>query len=303
MRHTLTIVLLIILNEVISGQSDYYTINFDNGKYLEKVFIDTISNSNNIWEIGSPDKAGFDSSYSSPNALCTDLNDHYPANDTSTFTITHIANEGFEFKCYVILDGWYRIDSDTLKDYGKLEFSPDNGATWINLVTDTIYSKKNCYEWWSEKPVFTGLKPEWKNFSVFLAPFGPEFDIKWGDTVKYKFTFISDSIQNNRDGWILDNLHFEDWLESGIHEYGFNSFESNAIPNPAKDIIKIEFENDSKLEHNINIFDNSGKLIYSVSSDNGLVEINISNFNEGLYYYKIISRKENKKSIGKFIKN
>ena len=39
--------------------------------------------SGGIWEIGKPNKPGFDSSYSGLNSIVTDLDSLYPNNDTS----------------------------------------------------------------------------------------------------------------------------------------------------------------------------------------------------------------------------
>lgn len=279
-----------------------YHINFDNEYGLENLFIDTISNDNNIWEIGAPDKIVFDSAYSLPNAICTDTANSYPVNDTSVFLIRNLADGGFEKTHTVILGGRYKIDSDTLKDFGKIEFSPDNGVTWVDLLTDTVYSEKGCYDWWSEKPTFTGKTDGWKEFYVWLAGFGWEFDIGgWdaNDTVIYRFTFISDSVQTNRDGWILDDLHFEDYYES-IEERGFNSFNSSVFPNPAHHLVNIEFSNEASKNYNISIYDVNGRLTMSDDTRTGLIQFDLSNLSAGVYFYRI--KFENNISLGKILR-
>lgn len=297
------LIILAFCSNVVFGQYyGNYEINFDNEYGLENLYIDTVSNTKNIWEIGSPNKIGFDSAYSNPNTICTDLNNPYPINDTSVFLIKNLADGGFKYDHTVILAGKYKIDTDSLKDFGRIEFSPDNGTTWIDLLTDTVYQEKWCYMWWSEKPCFTGKTDGWQYFSVWLAGFGNEFDIGgWesNDTVIYKFSFISDSIQTNQDGWILDDLHFEDW-EEAIKENKFNTFESFTYPNPANDFVNLEFSNKLNRIYNITIYDINGRIMGNTVTQSGLVEINLSNYKLGTYFYRIYF--ENKISTGQIIK-
>lgn len=284
---------------MIYGQYDgNYDIDFDDQYGLEYLFIDTISNKENIWQIGPPEKNSFDKAYSAPNAICTDLVNPYPVNDTSIFTITNIADGGFEYNYIAILAGKYKIDSDSLNDFGLIEFSPDNGHTWIDIINDTIYLQKGCYEWWTDKPAFTGKTNGWKDFEVLLAGFGDEFNINWPDTIIYRFSFISDSIQTNKSGWILDNLHFEDWWES-IIDRSDNSFNSEVYPNPARNFITIRFPNEERRNINIAIFDTKGALIKSVNTNSGFIEIDLNSFRPGTYHYVV--KNKNEKSSGDII--
>lgn len=284
---------------MIYGQYDgNYDIDFDDQYGLEYLFIDTISNQENIWQIGSPEKNSFDKAYSAPNAICTDLVNPYPVNDTSIFTLTNIANGGFENNYIAILAGKYKIDSDSLNDFGLIEFSPDNGHTWIDLINDTIYLQKGCYEWWTDKPSFTGKTNGWKDFDVLLAGFGDEFNMQWPDTVIYRFTFISDSIQTHKSGWILDNLHFEDWWES-IIDRSKNSFKSEVYPNPAGNFVTIRFPNEEGKNIKIAVFDNKGALIRSVNTNSEFIEIELNSIQPGIYHYVVYNK--NEKSSGDII--
>ena len=60
------------------------TTNFEGS--LVQIEIDT-SNAGNIWQIGQPDKAIFDSAFSAPNAIVTDTVNYYPINDSSSFIL------------------------------------------------------------------------------------------------------------------------------------------------------------------------------------------------------------------------
>lgn len=302
MKIRLIVFLIICSNTVIGQYSGNYSLDFDDQDNLYHLYIDTVANNNNIWEIGNPNKVPFKEAFSSPNAICTDLDAPYRKNDTSTFIINNLADGGFENSHTVILSGRYKMDTDSLKDFGILEFSPDNGTTWVDLLTDTVYKQKNCYEWWSEEPVFTGSVDEWREFHVWLAGFGPEFNIggwQMNDTVKYRFTFISDSIQTNKAGWILDDLHFEDWVES-INNRNFVSFKSTVYPNPTADAVTIRFSNKEHEVFNVSLFRESGALQKSLDTNSELVEIDLNELPSGIYYYRI--KHKNKVSTGNIVK-
>ena len=106
---------------------------FENDYCISQLTIDILSNPNNLWQIGKPQKAVFNSSHSSPNAIITDSINTYPPNDTSLFIARKLAFSGFEYHYVAALYGNYFVNSDTLNDFGIIEFSPDNGTTWIDL--------------------------------------------------------------------------------------------------------------------------------------------------------------------------
>jgi hypothetical protein len=185
--------------------------------------IDFVSNPNNIWQIGPPQKSVLNNSYSIPNVIITDTTNTYPINDTSSFTIectatepsssVHWSNFDFSFK--------YFVDSDTLMDYGLIEFSPDNGATWIDLIGDPSYS--SYLEWFVNgstltKPILTGSSTGWVEAHVLMWQLGVLLDIQPGTNFLWRFSFISDGVQNNRDGLMYDNIFISITPPIGIEE-------------------------------------------------------------------------------------
>ncbi len=65
------------------GQLDFfdYTITFDDTLEIKNLYIDTVSNPNNIWQVGIPQKTIFTDAYSAPNVIVTDTANPYPVND------------------------------------------------------------------------------------------------------------------------------------------------------------------------------------------------------------------------------
>ncbi|MBK7336586.1 MAG: T9SS type A sorting domain-containing protein [Saprospirales bacterium] len=264
-----------------------YTITFDDTLEIKNLFIDTVSNPNNIWQVGIPQKVIFTDAYSAPNVIVTDTANPYPVNDTSVFIISNTSEGGFVYYHTVILAGQYFVNSDTLSDYGMMEFSPDNGITWVDLLNDSIETIFGYWHWDSyltglEKPVLTGNSNGWKEFWVHLTELGPVFDIQLGDTVLYRFTFISDSIQTGKDGLMFDDLHFEDWVE-GTHEIQNDKLISIA-PNPVSDNLAILRPPENGREW-VQVFDCNGRLLFDNDDFRG-EHIDVCLFRDGLYYLR-----------------
>lgn len=293
---------LLITGTVYSQFYCDYNIDFEDTSQYFRIEIDTISNSENIWQIGAPQKAIFTSAYSVPNAILTDTANPYPVNDTSMFVVKHLSVcGGFQWSHTVILSGKYQIDSDTLNDFGTIEFSPDNGNTWVDLLTDTTYLNQGCYSWWSEEPTLTGKSPGWADFYAWVAGFGQVFNIQPFDTVQYRFRFISDSVQTNKDGLMYDNLHFEDWFE-GIKNIQ-NQLVSKSFPNPTKDIITIEFENIDNSPFEVAVYNESGsKILLKKTTNQSSLELDLRHISAGIYYYRLTNLKSREISFGKIVK-
>jgi hypothetical protein len=271
--------------------------NFDGGitpyDYLLK--IDTTSNPNNVWQIGAPQKTIISSAYSTPNLIITDTINHYPPNDTSVFIFKHIDNGGYSYHHSAELAGYYKVNSDSLNDYGTIEISLDKGTTWVNLITDTVYS--DYYYWQTEKPTLTGNSDGWKNFWVRLEDLGIVFPIEFGDTILIKFTFISDAIENNLDGLAYDNFQFCDGWE-GIEEVKDNSL-IEIYPNPTNNLLFIVRKKQPKLE-TIQLYTYSGQLLFEDGNfKSNFIDTRQLNLPLGLYFLKYST--ENRISIKSFI--
>lgn len=271
---------------------EIYQFSFEDTAHNERLFIDTISNPDNSWQIGPPQKNVFSEAYLSTNAIITDTINPYPINDTSVFTVIHKVNLALSDEQIMALSGYYKVDSDSLKDFGLIEYSPDNGITWLDMIND------ESFEWSSDKPVLTGSS-DWSYFYVSFDDLG--YDLRFGDTVRFRFTFISDSIQNNRDGLMYDNLDFEDFYE-GIDSRFQNEFHSMVFPNPADKWITIEFDNNDLSSFHLEIIDVSGRLVLKEhGGEQGSFKIDISAFQPGSCLYRLVDRSSNRTSHGKFI--
>lgn len=181
------------------------------------------SNPNNNWQIGVPQKTTLSSAFSSPNVIITDLANTYATNDTSQFTISSTAIQASNSVNWANFNLKFNffVDSDTLVDHGTIEFSPDNGATWIDLIDDPNYA--GYLEWETNQtmgniPVLSGSSNGWVEARVYMENLGSLLAIQPGSNFIWRFGFISDAVQNNRDGLMFDNIYIEITPPIGLEE-------------------------------------------------------------------------------------
>lgn len=299
MKNLFTLLLFAITSFTIQAQLNC---EFDNPSSFscQNLSIDTLSNPNNIWQIGPPQKVELNSAYSVPNVIITDTISPYPTNDTSYFEIKYPAQGGFEYGHTAEIDFYYWVDSDTLNDYGTIEFSPDNGQTWVNLVTDTAFMDSN--DWYtSTPPTLTGNSNGWIYSRCNTVHLGDEFDIQPGDIVIYRFGFISDGTSDTLGGLMYDNINVYDYVEN-LPNHAKSAFESTSFPNPANDEVTIVFSNPNANEMTCKIYDQTGKeFIATKPTYESEIQIDLSGFSAGNYHY-VLKRSNGQISSGKIVK-
>tara|TARA_B100000508_G_scaffold91658_2_gene71441 strand:+ start:4322 stop:5209 length:888 start_codon:yes stop_codon:yes gene_type:complete len=278
-----------------SAQGDY-SCNFENSCGDQSQ--DTLSNPNNIWEVGIPNKTVFDTAYSGTNSMITDLDSPYPVNDTSYFILEYQAGYGFSHWQNVDLHGYYWVNSDSLNDYGTIEISVDQGASWIDLLNDTVYIFENY--WFGQKPVLTGNSGGWKEFDFRSSGFSINFNVDFGDTVMYRFGFISDGQSDTLDGLMFDKIRMMDWAMS-VPEYSMGSFKSTVYPNPTSNKVSISFSNPQHQETSCAIFDAYGRIVKGPkTTKTESLHFDLHDMESGIYYYHVKMGEEISK--GKIVK-
>ena len=274
----LIIIVLLISMSSGKGQQPFYscTVNFEDDPCWEASYWNlTIPGSTNLWQICVPHKTVFDSALSSPHAILTDSSGHYPVNSTSSFIIKAVLQQNG--MCAYMLGGWYKFDSDSLKDFGRIEISKDHGTTWLNALSDTVIPD---FSWSPAKPVLTGRIHQWRQFNAIL------WDSFLIDTLYYRFTFISDSIQTNQDGWMLDDIQLTAHIE-GIEDIASRD-EIIIYPNPATDRITISAKTFTG-EMDVSVYDIMGQPALKKTIRNK-EDIDISGLSKGIYMVRVLGR-------------
>ena len=280
--------------------------NFENNSaiYYAEIYRDTISNPNCIWQIGNPSKNVFDSAFSYPNAIVTDTVNSYPINDTSSFIIAQRPLNGWKYPFpYCGVRGFYKVNSDSLTDYGMLEISIDNGSNWIDVLTDTQYHFfDSTAAFNTKKPVFTGNSDGWQEFIVNFSSLADSFSIKYSDTILLRFTFISDSIQTNKDGLMFDNIWLDDWYLS-VKDQQKNSLPLKAFPNPAKHSIFLREEATLTYSRKkLVVRDVMGREMMRGDYSTETIRLDVSALPPGIYAYQVVYDDGKYQSLGNFIK-
>ncbi len=312
---TTAVTLLILFSLIFSAKSQILVTSYcfesntnceDSQANPESIF--TIENTpNNVWEIGQPQKTNFTTGFNSLRAIVTDTLDTYPVNNTSAFAISyttyepsnsiHWANFHLKFD--------YNVDSDTLTDYGTIEFSPDNGTTWINLlnVNDPTYG--SYLDWdlsgpnGTIPPTLSGSSNGWIYRSINLGNLGSYLAIPAGTTIQWRFTFTSDGNQTNRDGLMYDNIYIAITPPLGLEETNVETFQIS--PNPVYSTLETNFLG-SQQNVGYVIYSSEGKVIKQFKEQNPKTTLDMETLNTGIYYLSVYDADKNFLATKKFVK-
>ena len=280
-------------------------IDFEHSNSLIK--IDT-SQPNNIWQIGRPSKVIFDSAHSQPNAIVTDTLHYYPANNTSSFQIDVVPSPG---PCWGIgfLTFNHKYDTRPNKDGGYVEIKYEGDTNWTNIIFDTdpqlgtsqynVYTPTDTIS--GGIPASNGSSNGWHQVNFQWIWFlGAKSYLH--DTLSIRFTFKSDSLQSNKEGWMIDDISISiDYCTGGIESYESSKLISAVVPNPVCSDSYIEIQNYHNQPFDIVIYNEMGTKIQE--TDNVVQNkylIRNSDFRNGLYFYQILNDGK-ELSKGKFV--
>ena len=272
--------------------------------------IDT-TNPNNVWQIGKPQKNFLDSALSGHLVIITDTLNPYPPNDTSSFIFkmpTDIVRGTWGgCTCYLSFSFFSKHQTDSLNDYGFIEFSSDSGnswtlmdadstsSTWIPIDTDWVQYDTHIvavpifaeYECYMTKERFTGQSPGWERISVrpcvCSIPHPKRGDAAhcYPTSLWFRFSFVSDSIANNLDGWMIDLIFVRYYLL--LEASDLKEPEIRLYPNPASSEVTLSFPNTANIK-SVSITDILGNRIYQEQIIEGQLRFSVKTIPNGMYY-------------------
>ncbi len=296
------------------------TIDFEDPTVL--VYIDT-NNSGNIWQIGKPKKVVFNTALSGINAIITDTVQMYPKNDTSSFIVVIPRMDYYPQNTFISFTS--KWDLENQKDFGFIDYSFYGDSAWRPLnscnngqncnieESDNIYLEDSFWEQGSQhftenedrEFLITGNSADWVTFSYrwhWWTPIGiaveqPEpIQMKtttyngYPDSLCIRFTMVSDSVESNNEGWMIDNIiigyqNFDD----------VNDIEQNFIsiyPNPATNIININLTDYSEVEKLI-LYTISGQQVKEIPASSNDVSVQAQDLTAGLYMLQLNMKRGN----------
>jgi hypothetical protein len=241
------------------------------------LYIDTIDYPNNQWQVGKPQKALFNSAFSSPNALVTDTANACRPNDTSVCILKIPRNiwSGFQDFSFV-----YKLDIDS-GDIALMEWSADTGLHWTNALTDTngLFS---FYEMPGDSaPSLAHSNVQWDTMA--LGPSSYLWFSSPADTFLIRFTLITDSSTVPRDGWMMDNF-IMGYAGEGIVTIVPNTVSVFLYPNPVANILYLQA---TEKIRTVSICDVLGNNRFKNMYDSNSVQIDVANLPPGLYFLKV----------------
>lgn len=264
-------------------------------------YIEIDSSAQNIWQIGEPQKVFFDSAYASQNAIVTDTINDYPVNNYSYFDLKiGYFNYGTFYPYDIFIEIKHKYDTDSLMDGGYITISYDSGQTWINIIDD------NSFMYWCQTPTwqngnlysttdslangkvgFSGNSGDWVS-TWFAWHDCPVKSNSWfpSDTMIVRFNFFSDSINTNKEGWMIDDIRlYAVDLGGSTRELGNSTFK--LYPNPIQKTATIEFEayyNNIDLE----VYNIQGQLLMQQSYSNSQsINFDSRELLQGIYFLNI----------------
>jgi hypothetical protein len=298
MKKLLLLAMLLITSVYSHAQTFYYldSLNFESQPVTGLVIS---SDTLNQWQIGQPNKAVFTNAIGGAKAMVTDTADTYIPGVKSSFVfdpyyyLTGDTN-AVTFAFYTI--GFnYSINTDSLAG-GYIELSYDS-VKWFNIVRqDSIWSnwymESMAYQLpdtlYNNEPGFSGNATN----QYYQFQFG-QMAVRggvWPTVGPYvRFTFISDSLSNPADGWMLDKFFLTASAGGSVNE---NLAKSVALyPNPASDKLAIEVDTKQFSPNKVQIRNIKGQSLYSSAFESKY--INVANLPYGAYFIILTDSKGN----------
>lgn len=256
----------------------------------------------NMWQIGQPSKSLFNASHGGIKAILTDTTHFYPPNDTSSFIF--VIQNPYTWTCFTSMEFWHKYDMDTIGDMGLIDASYDGGNTWVS-VTDTINLPWGSDFWWdpdfhvnsgsyTQHPVITnGASDGWIlsrfNWQWFI-PVVTDSIIINPDSLMIRFTFISDSLVKNKEGWMIDDILVSsaEWQICSSDKRKEVESEFSVFPNPFQNSTRIQSTRMLR-QASMNLYHTSGKRVLQQHIINGnSINLQRDGLAAGLYLLQII---------------
>ncbi len=277
--------------------------NFENNNNLDVVI--GPSSMDSIWQIGVPQKTLFDVSFSDPNAILTDSINNYGTNLSATFEIEINEETMWSFP-FIQLEWMQKIDAETGVDGGIIEASYDQGVTWQNVLDDPIYRPAIVGQYQidtlhNNRLGLTGTSTDWQWIGLcWGTPIGEHpFPL---ETIKLRFTFISDGNHTEQEGWMIDNFLTLGEVIGSTTNSG-QIIPLDIYPNPATKEVILDTQNITGEDIKIQIIDASGRKVLDKSIENMNMEkqvLSLENYSKGIYFIQLIV--EDQIYLQKFIK-
>ena len=275
-----------------SQLSDIVFIDFETSS---PVMIDI--DSSNIWQTGKPDKSLFTNSRSGMRAIMTDTINPYPTNNHSTFHFT-VYKPQYDQQCALWFTFWHYFDMDTINDYGYVDFSYNGGTDWHTGTDWDLNFEEFFFERYFEDqkiggdfdPIITGKSHGWVRDQYIMQWYNGvkkgTSDAIYPDSIMIRFNFVSDSVQNSRDGWMIDDIRVERLVCGGVTDYKNDLF--TIFPNPTNGLITLQAYNSGPLM--VTLLGINGQELLTIEVNDPMCQLDLSSYQRGIYFITVRSQ-------------
>jgi len=278
---------------------------FESGDSLSHPFLGPVNlyidtSGTTLWEIGNSAKPFF-SVGNSTRSIMTDTANTYPVNANDWFILKimfHGINPIVFFK--------HKYQTSAKHDGGIVEFSFDGGANWQNakgpcntdampfgqgILTNNFYDKNDTLL--TGEPAFNGTDSNWRTSAIQFFCCIPAKGTGVGcysfDSIYIRFRFVSDSIVDTLDGWIIDDIKVRQDEYSGKVTSVQRTSQLELFPNPVYEG-EVNFpELPDEQDLHISIYNSVGANVLKSGYRHRL---NTGKYPPGLYFYLVTGKNQ-----------
>lgn len=290
MNTRLIAIIIGLITPFLGHTQTYYSQYFDGAdtSSLNSLIINIDTSSSNVWQIGTPSKTIFNSAATAPNAIVTDTINPYPINNVSSFSF---GVDPQWFGWGILAFQWkQKLDIDNTGDIGMIEFSIDTGNTWQNAFNNpyvyNLYGFDPSNQGLSANGDigFSGTDTNWRDIWLCL-------DASWlsfNDSLIFRFSLKSDSINNNKEGWIIDNLSHHLTLIHTLNEIKQKDY-LKVYPTITNGKIDINARKSDQFHiiKNMQLINIQGEIVEEFGISPTKFSININHHPTGVYFLKV----------------
>ncbi len=250
---------------------------------------------NQLWQVGKSSK--FDGVLSAKPALYTDTLNSYPPNVDEGVVMVLFEDTWFGPYHWYDIYFKHRFETDSLADGAYIEISLDSGSTWVNAIDymDSVawpmwgpYSidfYSNEYLVNGQRSAFTGSGVNYRQNHIHLGlitAIVAQPEIVGFPVAPYlRFSFVSDSIDNQKPGWQIDEVEIWGVITHGVEKH----IQPITIsPNPSTGIFEIRSLN--HVDRSFNVYRSTGSWLFKGRMKGTSTQIDLIAYPTGTYYVK-----------------
>jgi hypothetical protein len=282
-----------VLSETVNiGDTVEFMANINYGTFIEsfsfkKIYFEDalsilFSESGDDLSIWDGDQWGLSTNekISAPSSITDSPNGPYGRNENKSISLNQEIDLTGKEKVY--LNYWAKWELEKSFDYVQIQIASEGGEflplCGLHTNLGSIFQDEN-------QPLYDGTS-DWVEEYIDISEFTDQ-------KVKFRFIFLSDQFEH-QDGFYFDDFKIlavdKNTTSNSDLKLPENYF--NIFPNPAKDNIQISFlENNNASPNEITISNAFGQIVYRSKETRAKADIDLNNWNSGIYFVRIYNEK------------